>query len=233
MIAFNHAIYRYGDEQMAFNFTVNQGEFISILGPSGAGKSTLLSLTAGFIAPTSGTIVLNGQDQTDTQPNQRPVSMLFQDNNLFNHLSVEQNLALGLSTSLKLTIAQKQQLLTIANRIGLTPYLTSYPSQLSGGQKQRVAIGRCLLQHRPILLLDEPFSSLDPKLKKEMFTLLDEIQREYQLTILMVTHQLEDIATNHHRCLVIIAGKIAFDGSYQQLKQQPTIAHSLGIESNT
>jgi len=231
MIELNQVIYRYDLETMRFNFTAKQGEVITILGPSGAGKSTLLSLIAGFIVPNSGKILLNHQDETNTAPSKRPVSMLFQDNNLFTHLSVEQNLALGLSPSLKLTPAKQQQLMFIAQRIGLGAHLSSYPTQLSGGQKQRVAIGRCLLQRRPILLLDEPFSSLDPKLKKEMFELLYQVQQEYQLTILMVTHQLDDIPAINNRCLVIVEGEIIFDGNYQQLLDNSTIAAYLGIDS--
>lgn len=229
MIELKHVSYFYDQQQMMFNFSVKQGEVVTILGPSGAGKSTLLSLIAGFIEPQSGQIVLNGQDSTNTSPAKRPVSMLFQDNNLFTHLTVEKNLALGLSPSLTLSAEQKQQLLDIASRIGLEPYLGVYPTQLSGGQRQRVAIGRCLLQHRPILLLDEPFSSLDPKLKKEMFELLYEIQQEYNLTILMVTHQLEDISLNNNRCLVVVDGQIAFDGRYDNLQNQGMIASYLGI----
>ncbi|RKS87453.1 thiamine transport system ATP-binding protein [Orbus hercynius] len=229
MIELNQVLYLYDKQRMIFNFSVQQGEVVTILGPSGAGKSTLLSLIAGFLPPLSGQIRLNGEDETDTNPAKRPVSMLFQDNNVFTHLSVQQNLALGLAPSLKLTAAQHEQLSIIAERIGLTSYLSAYPSQLSGGQKQRVAIGRCLLQHRPILLLDEPFSSLDPKLKKEMFELLYEIQAEYRLTILMVTHQLEDIAATNNRCLVIVEGEIAFDGHYQQLLEQKNISTYLGI----
>ncbi|WP_392559681.1 thiamine ABC transporter ATP-binding protein ThiQ [Orbus mooreae] len=229
MIELKHVSYFYDQQKMMFNITVKQGEVITILGPSGAGKSTLLSLIAGFIEPQSGQIWLNGKDETHTSPANRPVSMLFQDNNLFTHLTVEKNLALGLSPSLKLTSAQQHQLLTIAKRIGLEPYLSVYPSQLSGGQRQRVAIGRCLLQHRPILLLDEPFSSLDPKLKKEMFELLYEIQTEYNLTILMVTHQLEDIAANNNRCLVVVDGNVVFDGHYEQLIKQKMISAYLGI----
>lgn len=229
MIELNNVIYRYQTEQMVFNFSVKKGETITILGPSGAGKSTLLSLIAGFIAPLSGQIYLNGHDATQIPPAKRPVSMLFQDNNLFLHLTVAQNLALGLTPSMKLNAEQQLQLQHIAQRIGLSDYLSSYPHQLSGGQKQRVAIVRCLMMHRPILLLDEPFSSLDPKLKQAMFTLLFEIQQEYQLTILMVTHQIEDIKTNENRCLMIVDGKITFDGTYGQLKNNPKISAYLGL----
>lgn len=229
MIELNNVIYRYQTEQMVFNFSVKKGETITILGPSGAGKSTLLSLIAGFIAPLSGQIYLNGHDATQIPPAKRPVSMLFQDNNLFLHLTVAQNLALGLTPSMKLNAEQQLQLQHIAQRIGLSDYLSNYPHQLSGGQKQRVAIGRCLMMHRPILLLDEPFSSLDPKLKQAMFTLLSEIQQEYQLTILMVTHQIEDIKTSENRCLMIVDGKITFDGTYGQLKNNPKISAYLGL----
>jgi len=136
MIELNQVIYRYDLETMRFNFTAKQGEVITILGPSGAGKSTLLSLIAGFIAPNSGKILLNHKDETNTAPSKRPVSMLFQDNNLFTHLSVEQNLALGLSPSLKLTPAKQQQLTLIAQRIGLEGHLSSYPTQLSGVRRR-------------------------------------------------------------------------------------------------
>ena len=132
---------------------------------------------------------------------------------------------------MKLNITQRLKLDAIAERIGLNNYLSKFPQQLSGGQRQRVAIGRCLLMQRPILLLDEPFSSLDPKLKKEMHILLNEIQHEYQLTTLMVTHQLDDINSYQNRCLVIFDGQIVYDGTYSGLKQQQEIARYLGIES--
>ncbi|WP_392563062.1 thiamine ABC transporter ATP-binding protein ThiQ [Orbus sturtevantii] len=231
MIELNQVVYLYDAKKMTFNFSAERGEIVTILGPSGAGKSTLLSLIAGFIRPTSGDILLNHQDHTNTMPSKRPVSMLFQDNNLFTHLSVEHNLALGLSPTLKLTAAQRQQLTFIAQRIGLDDYLAAYPSQLSGGQKQRVAIGRCLLQRRPILLLDEPFSSLDPKLKKEMIELMQQIQQEYQLTVLMVTHQLDDISAVNNRCVVIVEGRIIFDGNYDHLQNNSDIAAYLGLGS--
>lgn len=233
MIELKHVLYDYDAQQMNFDFIVEQGEIVTILGPSGAGKSTLLNLIAGFIPPKDGQIILNGKDETYSSPSKRPVSMLFQDNNLFTHLSVKQNLALGLCPSLKLNDSQKKQLLTIADRIGLSQYLNAYPYQLSGGQKQRVALGRCLLQHRPILLLDEPFSSLDPKLKKEMFALLYEVYEEYHLTILMVTHQLEDIHLDHDRCLVVVDGRILFDGNYAEITQESNkqISAYLGLNS--
>lgn len=229
MIELCNVNYAYQEQPMSFNFMINKGELVTILGPSGAGKSTLLNLIAGFIMPDSGQIILNGIDNTNASPAKRPVSMLFQDNNLFTHLTVKQNLALGSTVKSKLTEAQHAKLIDIAKRIGLFDYLDKYPQHLSGGQRQRVAIGRCLLMQRPILLLDEPFSSLDPKLKKEILYLVNEIQREYQLTILMVTHQFDDIDPNNNRCLVVVAGQIIFDDNFNQLKQNSKIANYLGL----
>ncbi|XKM14500.1 thiamine ABC transporter ATP-binding protein ThiQ [Orbaceae bacterium ac157xtp] len=231
MIKLENVTYQYNSQQFKFNCEVQKGEWVTVLGPSGAGKSTLLSLIAGFINPKSGHIFLNGIDETNTRPAQRPISMLFQDNNLFMHLTVEQNLALGLSSTMKLKQVQKQKLIEVAQSIDLFSELKKYPDQLSGGQKQRVALGRCLLQHKPIFLLDEPFSSLDPKLKNEMFKLLNEIYHKYNLTIIMVTHQLEDIQSPTNRCFVIENGTIIYDGSFSALTkiENQSIAKSLGL----
>ena len=147
---------------MMFDLQVVEGERIAIVGPSGAGKSTLLNLIAGFVLPTQGNIWLNGENHTRSAPYERPVSMLFQENNLFPHLTVQQNLALGLKTSLKLTALEQEQIEQVADAVGLTSFLSRLPNSLSGGQKQRVALARCLLRDKPILLLDEPFSALDP-----------------------------------------------------------------------
>jgi len=141
---------------MTFDLQVAAGERIAIVGPSGAGKSTLLNLIAGFVLPTQGNIWLNGENHTRSAPYERPVSMLFQENNLFPHLTVQQNLALGLKTSLKLTALEQDQIERVADAVGLTSFLSRLPSSLSGGQKQRVALARCLLRDKPILLLDEP-----------------------------------------------------------------------------
>jgi len=197
---------------MRFSLKVATGERIAILGPSGAGKSTLLSLVAGFLAPASGSIVIDGVDHTRTPPSARPVSMLFQENNLFSHLTVRQNISLGMHPGMKLDAAQKQRLWGITERVGLTDMLDRLPSQLSGGQRQRVALARCLVRQQPVLLLDEPFSALDPALRKEMLQLLDELCREQQLALLMVSHSIEDAARIASRSIVIKDGRIAWDG---------------------
>lgn len=211
MIRLTHLNYRYQQQTLHFSLHAAAGERIAILGPSGAGKSTLLSLIAGFLMPHSGELYLNGADCRRVPPSQRPVSMLFQDNNLFAHLTVAQNLGLGLDPGLRLNGPQRRQLDDIAEQVGIRDYLARLPAQLSGGQRQRAALARCLLRRQPILLLDEPFSALDPTLRAEMLTLLDDICRQQQLTLLMVSHNLDDAARIAPRTLVIDGGHITDD----------------------
>ena len=194
---------------MSFDLQVAAGERIAIVGPSGAGKSTLLNLIAGFVLPTQGNIWLNGENHTQSAPYERPVSMLFQENNLFPHLTVQQNLALGLKTSLKLTALEQDQIERVADAVGLTSFLSRLPNSLSGGQKQRVALARCLLRDKPILLLDEPFSALDPELRMEMLNLIDELCHSKKLTLLLVTHQPSELTGKVNRMLRIENGRIS------------------------
>ena len=194
---------------MTFDLQVVEGERIAIVGPSGAGKSTLLNLIAGFVLPTRGEVWLNGENHTQSAPYERPVSMLFQENNLFPHLTVQQNLALGLKTSLKLTALEQDQIERVADAVGLTSFLSRLPNSLSGGQKQRVALARCLLRDKPILLLDEPFSALDPELRMEMLNLIDELCHSKKLTLLLVTHQPSELTGKVDRMLRIENGRIS------------------------
>src|SRR5471032_240645 len=217
MLTLNKLTYLYEHLPMRFDLQIEAGERVAILGPSGAGKSTLLSLVAGFLAPTSGRITLNGEDHSHTPPAKRPVSMLFQENNLFSHLTVRQNMGLGLHPGLKLSAQQKQDLEENARQVGLSECLDRLPSQLSGGQRQRVALARCLLRSQPILLLDEPFSALDPALRSEMLNLLDKVCRERNLTLLMVSHNLDDAARVADRTLLIVDGRLYYDGPTQAL----------------
>ena len=194
---------------MTFDLQVAAGERIAIVGPSGSGKSTLLNLIAGFVLPTQGNIWLNGENHTRSAPYERPVSMLFQENNLFPHLTVQQNLALGLKTSLKLTALEQDQIEQVADAVGLTSFLSRLPNSLSGGQKQRVALARCLLRDKPILLLDEPFSALDPELRMDMLNLIDELCHSKNLTLLLVTHQPSELMGKVDRMLRIENGRIS------------------------
>jgi len=202
---------------MRFSLSVKQGERVAVLGPSGAGKSTLLSLVAGFLTPASGIIMIENSEHTHTPPARRPVSMLFQENNLFTHLTVRQNIGLGLNPGLKLSGAQVSKLETIATTMGLETLLNRLPGELSGGQRQRVALARCLVREQPVLLLDEPFSALDPALRQEMLTLVEEVCRRQQLTLLMVSHSVEDAARIASRSIVVADGRIAWDGDTDAL----------------
>ncbi|HKS33979.1 MAG TPA: thiamine ABC transporter ATP-binding protein ThiQ [Enterobacteriaceae bacterium] len=215
---------------MRFTLEVARGEQVAVLGPSGAGKSTLLNLIAGFLPPASGSILINGQAHTTTPPARRPVSMLFQENNLFSHLTVQENIGLGMHPGLKLTPAQKQKMENIAQQMGLEALLNRLPGELSGGQRQRAALARCLVREQPVLLLDEPFSALDPALRQEMLSLVGDVCRQQQLTLLMVSHSVEDAARIAPRSLVVADGRIAWDGKTAELLSgAPEAAALLGI----
>lgn len=193
MITLDKVRFALSDWSVNFDVPVKAGEKVGIIGASGSGKTTLLNLIAGFIFADHGRVMLNGIDHSNSPPYQRPVSMLFQENNLFEHLSVAENMGLGLQANLKLSATQTADLQRIADNVGLADYLSRFPAQLSGGQKQRVALARCLLRNQPILLLDEPFSALDKPLRAEMLALLDDIHQTKQLTIVMVTHQPDEL----------------------------------------
>jgi thiamine transport system ATP-binding protein len=215
---------------MRFSLSVKQGERVAVLGPSGAGKSTLLSLVAGFLTPASGIIMIENSEHTHTPPARRPVSMLFQENNLFTHLTVRQNIGLGLNPGLKLSGAQVSKLETIATTMGLETLLNRLPGELSGGQRQRVALARCLVREQPVLLLDEPFSALDPALRQEMLTLVEEVCRRQQLTLLMVSHSVEDATRIASRSIVVADGRIAWDGKTDDLLSgESPVSALLGI----
>ena len=208
MITLKQVHYAYPPMPMYFDLQLARSEKVALIGASGAGKSTLLNLIAGFEYAESGEIWLNGENHTFTEPYQRPVSMLFQDNNLFNHLTVAENIALGLKPSLSLNKTEQQQVTDVAEQVGLEHYLSRLPQQLSGGQRQRVALARTLLRNRPILLLDEPFSALDPELRQEMLQLVDTICCQKQLCLLLVTHQLSEVINIMQRVIRIDNGRI-------------------------
>ncbi|WP_248465621.1 thiamine ABC transporter ATP-binding protein ThiQ [Pectobacterium versatile] len=218
MIALEKLTYFYQHLPMRFDFHVKPGERIAILGPSGAGKSTLLNLVAGFLMADSGELRLNGESHRETAPAKRPVSILFQENNLFPHLTIGQNIALGLHPGLRLSAEQRETLRQIADRVGLADLLDRLPSQVSGGQRQRAALARCLVRHQPILLLDEPFSALDPALRQEMLELVESVCQERQFTLLMVSHNLDDAMRIAKRTVLIVDGQIYYDGPTQALQ---------------
>lgn len=181
-----------GDFTLTADFTLAAGALAAVTGPSGAGKSTLLDVIAGFQAPDAGRVLWRGQDLTPLAPGARPLSMLFQDQNLFPHLTVAQNVGLGLDPRLRLIPAQKAQVAQALDHVGLAGLASRKPAQLSGGQRGRVALARVLVQARPLMLLDEPFAALDPALRAEMLGLIRDLATETGATVLMVTHAPDD-----------------------------------------
>lgn len=192
-IRFDQVGFSYGGGQaMSFDLTVEPSQIVGVMGPSGSGKSTLLHLLAGFEKPSSGRILIGGEDVTAFSPAKRPVSMVFQENNLFSHLDVATNVGLGRSASLKLTPQDHADIASALARTGLSGKEKRLPAELSGGERQRVALARALLRNRPVLLLDEAFASLGPALRREMLELVSELHTERKMTILMVTHHPQD-----------------------------------------
>ncbi len=209
--------FAYPEIDMTFDLAVAADTISIITGPSGSGKSTLLNLIAGFETPSSGTIKLLGQDVTKNPPSQRPLAMLFQDNNVFEHLSVAANVGLGIKPSLKLNVAQVDTVLQALERVGLSDKSKRLPSELSGGERQRIAFARVLVQSRPILLLDEPFASLGPALRQEMIVLLAQLQQEKQLTILAVTHHPREWVDVAQNFIFVQNGHISAQGPLKDL----------------
>jgi thiamine transport system ATP-binding protein len=209
--------FRYEDMQMRFDLQVEDGECLAVIGPSGAGKSTLLALIAGFEHAGSGSIRIGGQDVTSLHPSVRPVTMLFQDHNLFAHLDVAANVGLGVHPGLKLTTADRARVASALEQVGLSGLTERLPSQLSGGERQRVALARSLVRDRPVLLLDEPFGALGPALRREMLDLVRALQAARKLTVLLVSHQPEDALYAATRTAFVHAGYVLQVGATRDL----------------
>jgi spermidine/putrescine transport system ATP-binding protein len=213
---------------------IAKGEFFTLLGPSGCGKTTLLRLIAGFETPTSGYILLDGADITDDPPNRRPVNTVFQSYALFPHLTVAENVGFGLAMQGRPKAevsATTERMLALVRLEAMAGRKTS---QLSGGQQQRVALARALAPKPKVLLLDEPLSALDLKLRKEMQTELKRLQMETGITFIFVTHDQEEALTMSDRIGVMSAGKIQQIGAPRDIYNQPVnrfVASFIG-ESN-
>lgn len=193
------------DFQLRADFSIESGASVAVIGPSGAGKSTLLGAIAGFV-PHDGQITWQGAALA-VDPGARPVSILFQDNNLFPHLSAVENVALGLKPSLRLTVTERAKVQNALARVGLEGLDARRPAALSGGQQSRVALARTLIRARPLLLLDEPFAALGPALKAEMLTLVAEITRETGTTLLMVSHDVADARAICDQTVLVAGGQ--------------------------
>jgi len=183
---------RWGDWTLSADLTIEAASRIALIGPSGAGKSTLLGLIAGHETPQAGRVLWDGDDLTSKPPAARPISMIFQDNNLFPHMSAADNAGLGLRPDLRLNADQRRQVGDALSRVGLAGFGDRKPGQLSGGQVARVALARVLLSRKPVLLLDEPFGALGPALRAEMLELVAKLADETAATLLFVTHEPDD-----------------------------------------
>lgn len=194
MLWCDRATFQQGDYALSADLRIEAGQVTAVLGPSGAGKSTLLGGIAGFVSQPAGRLVWKGADISTLSPDRRPVSMLFQDNNLFPHLTVLQNVALALSPRFRPTATVRDQVDEMLGRVGLDGLADRKPAALSGGQQSRAVLARALLQDRAIMLMDEPFSALGPGLKAEMLDLSVSLAKEAGRTVIMVTHDPADAA---------------------------------------
>lgn len=194
-----------------FSLDVEKGNFTTLLGSSGCGKTTILKLISGFLEPQSGTITINGKKINGVLPNKRKIGMVFQDYALFPHMTVEQNLLYGLKLEKGFSKNKKAALKTVletAQSLGIEEFLKRFPSELSGGQQQRVALGRVLVLKPDLLLMDEPLSSLDTKLRIKVREELKEIQKNLGITTIYVTHDQEEALGLSDKIAVINNGQI-------------------------
>jgi thiamine transport system ATP-binding protein len=211
-IRLDHVAFSYGEAVMNFDVAIEASAITAVMGPSGSGKSTLLNLIAGFETPQAGRILIGGMDVTHLEPAARPVSMVFQENNLFAHLSVEQNVGLGRSPALRLTAEDREAVAGALARTGLAGKEKRLPRELSGGERQRVALARVLVRDRPVLLLDEPFAALGPALRDDMLDLVQGVHEEREMTVVLVTHRPEDARRVAQRMIFLDNGTVAATG---------------------
>jgi thiamine transport system ATP-binding protein len=212
MLELRGVVFRYQDMEMRFDLDVAAGECVAVIGPSGAGKSTLLALIAGFEKPAAGRILVAGRDVTSDPPAARPVTSLFQEHNLFAHLTAAENVGLGIDPGLRLDPAGRAKVVEALAHVGLSGFEGRLPGRLSGGERQRVALARSLVRNRPLLLLDEPFAALGPAQRREMLDLVNALARDRGFTVLFVSHQPDDARHAAGRTVFVQNGRVACDG---------------------
>ena len=217
----------FGDAQVlkGINLEIRRGEFFSLLGPSGCGKTTLLRILAGFEFADSGAVLLRGQDVAPLAPNQRSVNTVFQNYALFPHMTVSENVAFGLKMR-KVPAAQiKDKVMSALEMVEISAFADRRPAQLSGGQRQRVALARAIVNEPQVLLLDEPLSALDRKLRVNLQVELMRLQARLGLTFIFVTHDQEEALTMSDRIAVMNKGVIEQLGGVQEMYERPSNAY--------
>jgi thiamine transport system ATP-binding protein len=198
-----------GAFRLSADFQVEKGARVAVMGPSGAGKSTLLAAIAGFAPHEAGRVLWEGRDLTPLPPGARPVGMIFQDQNLFPHLTIAENAGLGLRPARKLSAEERARVKTALARVGIAHLAQKRPGEISGGEQSRAALARFLLQARPLALLDEAFSALGPALKAEMLDLVAELSGETGATLLFVTHDPGDARRIATHAMLVEAGEVS------------------------
>jgi thiamine transport system ATP-binding protein len=214
---------RLGTREFRFDCDLPAGKIIAVTGPSGAGKSTFLNLLAGFEKPDHGRIALAGEEVTARSPADRPISLIFQDNNLFSHLDLFTNIGLGISPSLRLTPEDRKRISSALSRVGLQGFEKRMPGTLSGGERQRAAFARALIRERPILLLDEPFAALDPDLRSGMVALLKQLHQDSGNTVLIVSHDPHQVRQLADHAIFIMDGQIRLSAAIGEFVTTPDL----------
>ncbi|MCZ4324540.1 ABC transporter ATP-binding protein [Pseudomonas anguilliseptica] len=225
---------RYGDTAIFsdINCEIAKGEFITLLGPSGCGKSTLLRCIAGLTGVNGGQILLNGEDLVPVAPQKRGIGMVFQSYALFPNMTVQQNVAFGLRMQKVKGSEAEQRVKQVLELVELNDFADRYPQQLSGGQCQRVALARSLVTRPRLLLLDEPLSALDARIRKHLREQIRSIQQELGLTTIFVTHDQEEALVMSDRIFLMNAGKIVQSGDAETLYTAPADVFAAGFIGN-
>jgi thiamine transport system ATP-binding protein len=203
----------YADFVGEYSLAVASGSLCAIIGPSGGGKTTFIQAVAGFETPVSGSLHWHDTDLLPLRPAERPIAVVFQDHNLFPHLTACDNVGLGLRPSLRFSADERAAIDTALAEVGLAGFGGRRPDELSGGQRQRVALARALISRRPLLLLDEPFGGLDQDLRADMTVLVDRLRRDRGLTVIMTIHTPEDVADVADQMALIRDGRVVAAGA--------------------
>jgi thiamine transport system ATP-binding protein len=202
----------YPDFEACYALQVPDRALCAVVGPSGGGKTTLLHMIAGFERPVSGRLQLDGIDLLPLKPAKRPVALVFQDHNLFPHLTAAENIALGLKPSLRLDEHERDLVRETIDAVDLRGLAERKPGEMSGGQRQRVALARALASGRRLLLLDEPFGALDPGLRRSMIRLVDGLRKKHGVTVLMTIHTPEDVVDVADQIAFVADGEVIASG---------------------